>query len=188
MCPITSITVLLSGVHTMARNAVPEAAAVAITDSVVTTGPSREVLWMLNDTFLGGLVVMAGVWVMIAVFFAWNLADLESPCAIACRLKARVTLGAVIAAATANASRADRSRRQNHFISKAVERQQLLRPDPCSTPEPELKIFMPPFQEMCEMERGVVKGKVKGRRKVKGKGSVEVEMVELVPSVVISRA
>lgn len=189
MCPITRAMPFLQDVPAVARDRIPAAIAVADSNAVVTTGPANEVLWMLNDAFLGGLIVMMGAWAMLAIFFVWNLADLVTPYAIARRLKARITLGTVIATATAAASRNDHSRRQAAFISQAFERQQLLRPDPTSTPEPELKIFMPHSQEMCEMERGAVKGKMKSRGIGRGKrrAGMEVEMVELVPAIALNR-
>ena len=78
------------------------------------------------------------------------------------------------------AVKTDRSKRQAAFIAEALERQRLLRSDPNSTPEPELKVFMAPCNdEASEVERGIQKMKRRYR------GMAEVEMVELVSPVVI---
>ena len=144
------------------------------------TGPSQETLRAMNHSVLGGLMAMAFLWILLVVSFVWNLADIESPLSFVRRVRQR-TMGVTTMAAAAAAAKVDRSKHQAAFIAEALERQQLLRPDPSSMPEPELKIFMAPcHDEQSEVERGMA------RMKRRYRGVVEVEMLELVSPVVRS--
>ena len=182
MSPLTSTTILSGEAAPQTTTAIGKEAAAAAASAALTmettimTGPSQQTLRLMNDSVLGSLIAMSLLWVLLVVFLAWNFADIESPLSFVRRMRQRTMGGAVMPPAV----KTDRSKRQAAFIAEALERQRLLRSDPNSTPEPELKVFMAPCNdEASEVERGMQKMKRRYR------GMAEVEMVELVSPVVI---